>query len=162
MQTPKQDTQTITQPKPPISRASLKQISRLAKLKNECNKTTKLYPEASTDHAMTPIRINEKITTLLKPAKPISTSKAHKQCNKALGVIVRQANSTLTDKLRDKENEGYDKSPKHYHNNLKISAGLLPRARHQPRGTTLGHPLTNTIHNTPQDVIDIVTIRYTK
>ena len=28
--------------------------------------------------------------------------------------------------------------------------------------TTLIHPLTNTIHNTPQDVIDIVTTHYTK
>ena len=163
MQTPRQDTPVTTQLKPLISRAGLKQIGRLAKLRNECNKTTKLYPKASTDHAMTPIHINKKITTLLNPKKPISTSEAHKQCNKVIGTIVRQASNPLTEKLRDKENKIYDKSPKHYHNNRKTSAGLLPRARDQlPTVTTLRHPPTNTMHNTPQEVIGIVTSHYTK
>jgi hypothetical protein len=111
---------------------------------------------------MNPIHINEKITTLLNPAKLISTSGAHRQCNKAIGTIVRQASNMLNEKLRDKENESYDKSPKCYHNNPKISPGLLPRARDQPRVTTLRHPLTNTTHTAPQDVIDIVTTHYTK
>ena len=62
---------------------------------------------------MTPIHINEKITTLLSPAIPISTAEAHKQCNKAIGTIVRQASNTLTDKLREKVNKSYYKSPKH-------------------------------------------------
>jgi hypothetical protein len=83
MQTQKPDTPTITHPKPPISRAGLRQISRLAKLRNECNKTSKLNPEASTDHKINPIHINEFFSTLLNPAKPISTFEAHKQCNKA-------------------------------------------------------------------------------
>ncbi len=73
-----------------------------------------------------------------------------------------QASNTLKEKLRDKENESYDKSPKLYQNNLKISAGLLPLARDQPKVTTLRHPSTNIIHNTPQDVKDIVTTHYTK
>ena len=38
MQTQRPDTTTITQLKPQISRAGLRQISRLAKLRNECNK----------------------------------------------------------------------------------------------------------------------------
>jgi hypothetical protein len=106
---------------------------------------------------MTPIHINEKITTLLNPTKSISTSEAHKHCNKAIGTIIRQASNTLTEKLRDKENKSYEKSPKHYHNNLKLSAELLPRARSQSRVTTLMHPIANTMHNTSQEVIDIVT-----
>ena len=162
LQTQKPDTPTAAQPKPPISSAGLRQISRLAKLRNECNKTTKLYPEASNDHERNPIHINEKINTLLNPAKPISTSEAHQQCNKAIGTIVRQASNTLNEKSRDKENESYEKCPKHYHNNLNISAGLLPRARDQSRVTTLRHPLTNTTHNAPQEVIDILTAHYTK
>ena len=136
MQTQRPNTPTITQPKPPISRAGLRQISRLAKLRNKCNKSTKLYPEASTDHERNPIDINEKITTILNPAKLISTSEAHKQCNKAIRTIVRQASNTLNENLSDKENESHDKSSKYYHNNLKISAGLLPRARDQFRVTT--------------------------
>ena len=91
--------------------------------------TTIFYLEAAKYHAMIPIHMSEKITTLLSPATPVSTSKAHKQCNKAIGAIVRQASDTLTEKLRDKENKIYDKSPKYYHNNLEMSAGLLPRAR---------------------------------
>jgi len=111
---------------------------------------------------LNPIYINEKINTILNPAQPISTSEAPQKCNKAIGTIVRQSSNTLNEKLRDKENASFDKSPKHYHNNLKIIAGLLPRARDQPRVTTLRHPLTNTIHNTPQDAIAIVTKYYTK
>jgi hypothetical protein len=122
MQTQRPETPTITQPRPPISRAGLRQISRLAKLQNECNKNTKHYPEASIDHEMNPIHISENITMIRNPAKPTSTSEAHKQCNKAIGTIVRQASNTLNEKLRDKENESYDKSPKHHPNNLKISA----------------------------------------
>ena len=133
METPRQYISTITQLKPPISKAGRRQIGRLVKLRNECNKTTKLYLETSTDHARTPMHIIEKITTLLNPAKPISTFEAHKQCNKAKGTIVRQASNTLTEKLRDKENISYGKIPKQYHNILKIGAGLLPRSRDQPR-----------------------------
>ena len=149
MQTQRPDTPTITQPRPPISKVNLRQISRLAKVRNECNKNTKLYPETSTDHELNPIHINEKINTITKSAQPISTSEAHKQCNKAIGTIVRQASNTLNEKLRDKENATYDNGPKHYHNNLKISAGLLPRARDQPKVTTLRHPTTNILHKTP-------------
>jgi hypothetical protein len=111
---------------------------------------------------MNPIHINEKITTIINPAKPISASEAHKQCNKAIGTIIRQASNTLNEKLRAKETVSYDKSPKHYHSNLKISARLLPRARDQPRLTKLRHPLTNKTHNTPQDVINSVITHYTK
>ncbi len=89
-------------------------------------------------------------------------SEAHKHCNNAIETIVRQANNTLNEKLRDKENESYDKCPNHYHNNLTISAGLLPRARDQSKVTTLRHPSINIIHNTPQDVIAIVTTHFTK
>jgi hypothetical protein len=99
---------------------------------------------------------------ILNPTQPISASEAHKQCNKAIGTTGRQASNTLNEKLGDKENESCDKSPKYYPNNLKISAGLLPRARDQPEVTTLRHPFTNIIHNTPQDFIDIITIHYTK
>ena len=96
-------------------------------------KHAKVIPEASTNHEQNPIHINDKIITINNPAQPISASKAHKQCNKAIGTIVRQTSNTLNEELRDKENDSYDKSPKHYHNNLKISAGLLPRARDQPK-----------------------------
>jgi hypothetical protein len=112
MQTPRPDTTTITQPKPPISRAGMRQISRLARLRNECNKNAKLNTEASTDHEQNPIHINDKINSILNLAQPISTSEAHKQCNKAIGTIVRQASNTRNEKLRDKENDSYDKSPK--------------------------------------------------
>jgi hypothetical protein len=54
----------------------------------------------------------------------------------------KNASITLSDKLKEKENNIYDKSPKHYHNNLKINAGLLPRARDQPRVTSLTNPTT--------------------
>jgi len=111
---------------------------------------------------MTPIHINEKITTFLSPEIPSSTTEAHKQCNKAISTIVRQTSNTLIGKLRENENKSYYKIPKHYHNNLKISAGLLPRARDQPRVITLTHPITKTTHTQPHEAIGIVTTRYMK
>ncbi len=73
MQTQRQDTTTTTQPIPPISRVGLRQISRLAKLRNECNKTAKLNLAASTYPEQNSIHINNKINTILNPAQPIST-----------------------------------------------------------------------------------------
>jgi len=110
MQTQRHDTPTIAQPKPPIPRAGLRQINRLAKLRNECNKNTKLYPEASTDHEMNPIHTNEKITTILNPGKPITTLQAHKQFSKAIGTIVRQASNTPNENLRDKKTKAMTKA----------------------------------------------------
>jgi len=54
-----------------------------------------------------------------------------------MGNIVRKANNTLSDKLREKETRSCDFSPKQYRNKKKISAGLLPRASVQPWVTTL-------------------------
>ncbi len=109
--------------------------------------STQMPPKTTNKTQYTSIHI--KINTILNPTLPISTSETHKQCNKAIGTIVRHASNTLNEKLRDKENDSYDKSPKHYHNNLKISAGLLPRAKDQPKATALRHPITNITHNTP-------------
>ena len=67
---------------------------------------------------------------------------AHQQCSKAIGDRIRKASHTLPDKLRHKENNNYDKSPKHYYNNLKINAGINPRARDPLRVTTLTNPNT--------------------
>ena len=92
----------------------------------------------------------------LNPTTSISTSKAHNQCPKFIGKIVKKASNELSDNLRVKENKSYETSPKQCHTNLKISAGLIPRARDQPRAITLTNPITKTIHTGPQEVIDIV------
>ena len=44
-------------------------------------------------------------------------------CNKAIAIIINKANRKLADSLRKKEDLLYKKSPKRYHNNLKIAAG---------------------------------------
>jgi hypothetical protein len=160
MQETRQEATTPASLKPPISRAGLRQIGRLAKLRNECNTTTKLYPEIVNDPVLNPPHINQKNNQILQPAIPITTKEAHHQCSKAIGNIIRKASQTLTDKLRQKENIRYDKSPKHYHNNLKINAGINPRARDQPRVTALTHPTTKELQTTPQEVISIVTKHY--
>jgi hypothetical protein len=65
MQPPRHDTSPPTHLKPPISRARLRQIGRLAKLKNECNNTTKHHPEIANNADLNPIHINLKITQIL-------------------------------------------------------------------------------------------------
>jgi len=102
IQRPKQDTNNTTQLKPPISKSGLRQIGRLAKIRHECNKTTTQHPDDANIHALNPIHINKNIAKLLSPATPISISEAHKQSNKAIGTIVRQARTTLDEKIRDK------------------------------------------------------------
>ena len=66
----------------------------------------------------------------------------------------------LSDILRHKENNSYDKSPKHYHNNLKMNAGINPRVRDQPRVTALTNPNTQELQTNPHEVISIVTKHY--
>jgi hypothetical protein len=139
MQETRQETTTPVTLKPPIARAGLRQIGRLAKLRNKCNTTTKLYPEIVNDPVLNPPHINQNINQILQPADPITTKEAHQRCSKAIENIIRKASQTLTDKLRQKENIRYDNSPKHYHNNLKINAGINSRAQ------TLNSSIINTI-----------------
>jgi len=127
---------------PPIFRAEIIQIGRLAKLGNECNTTTKLHSEKANDPDLNPLHINLKIKQILQPTVPITTKEAHQYCSKSIGDKIRKASHTLSDKLRHKESNSYDKSPKHYHNNLKINAGINPRAWNQPRITALTNPNT--------------------
>jgi hypothetical protein len=105
IQTPKQDTNTTTQLKPPISKSDLRQIGRLAKLRNKGNKITRLHPDDANNHALNPVHINEKNAKLLNPTTLISASEAHKQCIKAIGTIIRQASNTLNENIWEKENK---------------------------------------------------------
>ncbi len=50
-------------------------------------------------------------------------------CHKAISSLINKANRKFMDKLRKKEDALYKKSPKRYHANLKISAGLQPRVK---------------------------------
>jgi len=140
IQPPRHDTTTPTQLEPPISRAGLRQIDRLAKLRNECNKTTKLHLEKANNADLNSLHIYLKISHILSPTTPLTTTKANSKWSRAIGSKIRKAINTLSDKYRDKENSGYDKSPKHYHDSLKIHSGLTPRARGQPRGASLTNP----------------------
>ncbi len=76
--------------------------------------------------------------------------------------IIRKASTTMSDKLREEENKSYDPSPKQYHNNLKIIASLLPRARDHPRITVLTNPKTKILYTNPKNAIDIISTRYLK
>jgi hypothetical protein len=76
-----------------------------------------------------PSPFNLKINKIIKPDTPITTKEAHLQRSKAIGNIIRKASHVLSNKTRENENKSYDKSPKHYHNNLKINAEILPRAK---------------------------------
>jgi len=92
MQPPTPDTIMPKLLRPLISRADLRQIGRLAKLRNKCNANTKLHPETTNNHALNPIHIDNKITKILNPTTPISKSEAHNQCFKAIvGTIVRKS-----------------------------------------------------------------------
>ena len=124
MQATRQDTPSPVNLKPPIPRAGLGQIGRLAKLRNACNSTTKQHPEIGNDSDLNPLYINLNINQVLHPNTSLTTKEANQQCSKAIGDIIRKASHTLSDKIRDEENNSYDKSPKHYHDNLKVNAGI--------------------------------------
>ena len=161
MQPPtRQDTPMPVQIKPHISRAGLRQVGRLAKLRNECNTTAKLHPEIANDSDLKPLHVSLKIYQILQPITPLTTKEAHHQCSKAIGNIIRKANHMLSDKIRDKESNSYDKSPKCYHNILKIYTVIIPRARDQPRITALTNPITKKLQTISQEAISIVTSHY--
>jgi len=102
MQASRQDTPTSIQLKSPISRAGLTQIGRLAKLRNECNTTTKIHPEIPDDSDLNPLHINLKINRILQPNTHLTAKEAHQQWSKAIGDIIRKSSHTLSDKVRDK------------------------------------------------------------
>jgi hypothetical protein len=56
--------------------------------------------------------------------------------------------------MRKKENALYRKSTYKYHNNLKITTGLQPRARDQPNLVTIKVPQTNEIASNHHTIID--------
>jgi hypothetical protein len=64
MQPPKPETPIQTSQRPPISRAGLWQIGRLAIFRNECNILTKHHPYTSDIHDHNPIQIHTQIHTL--------------------------------------------------------------------------------------------------
>jgi hypothetical protein len=158
MQPPRNDTTPPTQLKLPISRAGQRQVGRQAKLRNEFSNTTKHHTEIANNADLNPIHINLKITQILKPTTPFTTIEAQRQYSRNISIIIRKAINTMSYKLRDKENKSSDKSS----NNIKIHAGLVPRARDQPRVTVtaLTDPTTKQIHTPPKEVIDIVTSHY--
>jgi hypothetical protein len=95
MQSPRHDTTPPTQLKPPISRAGQRQIGRLAKLRNECNHTTKHHPETPNNADLNPIHINLKITQILKPTTPLITIETQHQCSRNIGTIKKTAKSEI-------------------------------------------------------------------
>jgi len=112
MQPLRHDTTPPTQLNPPISRAGLRQIGRLAKLRNECNNTTKHHPEIANHTGLNPIHINLKIAQILKPSTPLTTIEAKHKCSRDI-CTHKKASNTLSDKLRDSKNKSYDKSSKY-------------------------------------------------
>ncbi len=92
------------------------------------------------DSDLNPLDLNQKINQLLKPATPLATKEEHHRCTNAICSIIRKVSKKLSNTIKEKENNTYDKSPKYYHNILKINAGLKPRARDQPRVAALTNP----------------------
>jgi hypothetical protein len=95
----RQETTTPATLKPSISRAGLRQIGRLAKLRNEGNTTQKSHPDIANDPDLTPLHIHLKINQILHPTTSIMTKAAHQQCSKAIVDIIRKSSHPLSDKL---------------------------------------------------------------
>jgi len=110
----------------------------------------------------TTYKLQNNSNTLAKPSitPALTTKEVHHQCSEAIGDIIRKASHTLSDKSRHKENNSYDKSPKHYHDNLKIHARINSRARDQLRVTVLTNPNTEKLQTNPHEVISIVITHY--
>jgi hypothetical protein len=79
MQPPRQDIAMPTHLKPPISKAGLRQLGRLARLKNESKTIPSLHPDTADDRTQKLIHINIKtIIKILNPTITISTAESHK------------------------------------------------------------------------------------
>jgi hypothetical protein len=83
-------------------------------------------------------------------------------CNTVIPTIVNKAKNKLEDTLQRNETAPNKKSAKRYHQNLKSSAGLQPRARDQPILQTIRDPVTNEITTNPHTVISTIQSYYEK
>jgi len=70
-------------------------------------------------------------------------------CHKAIASIISKANRKLMDTIRKKEDGIYKNRPKRYHDNLKTTADLQPRAKDQLNLATVRDPATNGITTNP-------------
>jgi len=147
VQPTRQDTPMPVRLKPPISRAGLRQIESLAKLRNECNTTTKLHPEIPNDSELNPLHINFKINHILQRITSLTTKEAQQRCFKAIGNIIRKACHALTNKIRDKANNSYDKNPPVLTQHYKHTRKNNPESQRPTQGNSPHKPDSKKITN---------------
>jgi hypothetical protein len=158
---PMKEPSLVTEPRnklhSPVSRAGLRQVTRLVQLRNETNNlgaytnsNTPITPQKRTE-------LEHKAMRLLNTDTAVPLDSIPKSCSKAIGHIIREANTKLESKLRTIEDLGYDKSPRFYHHGLKVSAGIKPRAKDTPKLTSIRDPLSGKVTRDPAEIIKIAT-----
>ncbi len=99
-------------------------------------------------------------TKILQLNNPPNIEDIPTLCHKAISSIINKANRKLMNKLRQKEDALYKKSPKRYHASLKTSASLQPRAKDQPNLDTIRDPNPNEVMAQPRAIRDTVQSHY--
>jgi hypothetical protein len=161
-QPPPRDTNTKLHP--PITKSDTKQLKLITRLRNTAKS---MLPKPNTD---IPITTDTKSITqthtqasevLQLPDSP-ELEDIPALCHKAIAIIINKANRKLADTLPKKEDQLYKKSPKRYHNKLKIAAGLQPNAKDQPKLEAIIDPATNNITSHPTQVVNILQTHFEK
>ena len=140
-----------TQLYPPITKADTRQLKRITRLRNTAKRMIP-NPKTNTPSTNDPQHIKQTQTQaseVLQLPDPPNPEDIPALCNKAIATIINKANRKLDVSLRKKEEQLYKKSPKRYHNNLKIAAGLQPNAKDQPKLDAIRDPITNDIKTHP-------------
>jgi len=125
---------TTTKLHPPITKSDTRQLKRITRLRNTA-KNLIPKPKTNATTATEPQQTKQTQTQaseVLQLPDPPNLEDILALRSKSIATIINKANRKLVDSLRKKEDQLYKKSPKRYHNNLKIDAGLQPNAKDQP------------------------------
>ena len=128
----------------PLTTSSLRRLTRLAQLRNSCSAVLKERRTAqdNTDDGetqATPLetRLQDEALHTLGEQGPIDPTEIQAKCRNEIGSILRDSKKKHEDRMTEKENTQYDSNRKAYHKELKVEAGLLPKAGTLPTLNTV-------------------------
>ena len=152
-QRPARDTLHKPTTKPFLTKPTLRQLSRLVKLRN--------YATLQTKHQSTLGALRTEAAKLL-PETPHTARDIHTAAKQQISKLLRTAATSHRRRREDAENRRYDSNPKAYHKTLKVQAGLEPQSASLPRLQSVIDPHTGQETTDPATVVATVQEYFTK
>jgi hypothetical protein len=157
-------TETNTKRHPYIPKSDTRRRKRTTRLKNTANR---ILPNIKTNNSST-TEPQHTTQTRIKAIEVFQLENSPKLedipalSHKAIATIINKANHKLADSLWGNKDLLYKKSPKRYHSNLKMAAGLQPIAKDHPSLDAIQYLTTKEITTYPTHIINILPTHFEK